>query len=307
MSVVFGQDDGSHPWHDSRLPTGMPVVCLLMVLALCTLPHAAMAQAWADAYQSGDYQKAAVLLQPLASDMGSRDPAPARHLAMLYAQGLGVARDPIAACSLAQASEAAAHMADASDIVAYEASLEESDQFVREHCDYLPEQDRLSATLSMGCFAFGMPEATLAVGRQTVLLGHGGIRLADTPPENLLGCPQVVARVRPLTIAPPSDAAPGVRARHFVELLAWRVGENPLDSSRRYTLVWQMYEPRQGRIGIAAEEELYSIATWPQAGLPPEFDARFRVEMIRSGHVHWRIEGAPPRRGWIMLPDEESR
>ena len=236
MLVVFGQHDGSHPWHDSRLPTGMPKVRLLIVLALCALPHTAAAQTWADAYQSGDYHKAAVLLQPLASDMGSRDPAPARHLAMLYAQGLGVARDPIAACALAQASEAAAHMAEARNVVAYEASLEESDQFVHQHCDYLPEQDRLTATLSMGCFAFDMPEETLTIGRQTVLVGRGGIRLADTPQENLIGCPQVVARVRPLTIAPPSDAAPGVGARDFVELLAWQAGENPLDSSRRYTL-----------------------------------------------------------------------
>ncbi len=285
----------------------MPKVRLLIVLALCVLPHRAAAQAWADAYQSGDYHKAAVLLQPLASDMGSRDPAPARYLAVLYDQGLGVARDPIAACALAQASEAAAHMAEVTDVVAYAAGLKESDQFVREHCDYLPEQDRLSATLSIGCFGFGMPEETLRIGRQTVLLGHGGIRLADTPPANLMGCPQVVARVRQLTIAPPPDAAPGVSARHFVELLAWRAGANPLDSSRRYTLVWQMYELRAGKIGIAGEEELYSIGTWPQSGLPPAFDARFSVEMIRSGHVRWRIEGAPPKRGWFMLPDEESR
>lgn len=305
--MVCGQHDGSHPWHDSRIATGMPKVRLLMILALCALPRAAAAQPWADAYRSGDYHKAADLLQPLASDMGSRDPAPARHLAILYAQGLGVARDPIAACALAQVSEMAAHMADAMNIVAYEASLEESEQFVRKHCEDLSQQDRLSATLSMGCFAFGMPEEALTIGRQTVLVGRGGIRLAETPQENLVDCPQVVARVRPLTIAPPSDAAPGVSARDFVELLAWQAGENPLDSSRRYTLLWQMYELRAGKVQLADLEELYSIDTWPQSGLPPEFDARFSVEMIRSGHVRWRMQGAPPKRGWIMLPDEESR
>ena len=165
-------------------------------------------------------------------------------------------------------------MADARNIAAYEAGLEESDRFVREHCDSLPEQDRLTATLSMGCFAFGMPEETLTIGRQTVLLGHGGIRLADTPPETLMGCPQVVARMRQLTIPPPPDAAPGVSARHFVELLAWRAGANPLHSFRRYTLVWQMYKLRAGKIEIAGEEELYSIGTWPQSRLPPAFDAR---------------------------------
>src|SRR5690348_7258301 len=107
----------------------MPKVRLLTILLLCALPQGAAAQAWADAYQSGDYTRAAMLLQPLASDMGSRDPAPARQLAILYAQGLGVARDPITACGLAQASEASAHMADASNIAAYEAGLKESDEF----------------------------------------------------------------------------------------------------------------------------------------------------------------------------------
>ena len=302
--------------HGGRLLACLiPIVRLFMILALCGLPCAAAAQPWADAYRTGDYQKAADLLHPVVIEpfieLTSTDPVPARHLAMLYAQGLGVARDPIAACSLAQISEMATHMAApqyAQNISAYEAALQESQRFVREHCERLTRQDRLAASHSLGCFAFGMPEEKLTLGRQTVWVGRGGIRLAEVPEEGTpdLGCPQFVARLRALTIPPPSDAAPGVRARHFVELLAWQVGKDQRDSVT-YVLQWQMYELRGEKIGSSAREQLYSIGKWPQPTLPPEFDARFSVEMIRSGHVRWRMDGAPPKRGWIMLPDEKPR
>jgi hypothetical protein len=59
--------------------------------------------------------------------------------------------------------------------------------------------------------------------------------------------------------------------------------------------------------GLVAMEHLLSVATWPRAALPPDFEGRFSVEMIRSGHIRWRLDGAPPKRGWIMLPEGDSR
>jgi hypothetical protein len=56
----------------------------------------------------------------------------------------------------------------------------------------------------------------------------------------------------------------------------------------------------------AAEMAFSSVDRWPPA-LPSDFGDRFRLDMIRSGHVRWRLEGAPPKRGWIMLPEGESR
>jgi hypothetical protein len=46
---------------------------------------------------------------------------------------------------------------------------------------------------------------------------------------------------------------------------------------------------------------------WPVPALPQDFDERLTIEMIRSGHVRWRMNGAPPTRGWIMLPEEKVR
>lgn len=295
----------------------MPKVCLLVILALSALPPASAAQPWADAYRTGDFQTAAALLHSVVidqdRDLSSTDPAPARQLAILYARGLGVVGDPIAACALAQRSDMAAQMAApkyAEDIFAYKASLEESQRFVREHCDGLTREDRLAASRSIGCFAFGMPEEVLTLGGQSVRVGRGGIRLAEAADENFLQdlrCPALIARLRPLTIAPPADAAPGVKARQFVELLAWHGGQDQRDPTLKYFLQWQMYELRGQTIQVVAMEQLFAIDKWPRPALPPDFDAGFSVEMIRSGHVRWRMAGAPPKRGWIMLPDEKTQ
>lgn len=92
----------------------MPFVCLLALLVGCVLPSSAAAQGWLDAYNAREYDKAAVLLHEMVTDpefvLTERDPLPARHLALLYAKGLGVAADPIAACALAQDAEMATQM-----------------------------------------------------------------------------------------------------------------------------------------------------------------------------------------------------
>jgi hypothetical protein len=286
-------------------------VRLVSFLALCALPGIAAGQAWADAVRAGDYRKAAELLHPIvigqALSMTSTDPAPARQLASLYAQGLGVAPDPIASCALAQTADMTTLMAHPpEDIFAYKARLEESQQFVRQHCEHLTDAEREAASRSMGCFAFGMPEASLPLGTRTARVGRAGIHLVgtlDDKGDSLTGCPQLIARVRSVTLAPPPDAAPGVKARDFVELLAWQVGQDPATSALTYLLQWQMYERRGEKLAIVAMEEFGTTSSWPSPALPPDFDARFTIEMIRSGHVRWRLDGAPPKRGWIMLPE----
>ena len=67
---------------------------------------------------------------------------------------------------------------------------------------------------AIGCFAFGMPEETIALGGQTVRIGRGAFR-SPTPmnsPRELMGRPKLVARVRTTSLVPPSDAAPGSAA-----------------------------------------------------------------------------------------------
>lgn len=80
---------------------------VLAVVVCCGLPIRASAQEWAAAYGAGNYEKAADLLQQMviestAGEMASAPPEPYRHLALMYADGRGMTKDAIAACTLAQ-------------------------------------------------------------------------------------------------------------------------------------------------------------------------------------------------------------
>jgi hypothetical protein len=303
----------------------MAVVRFLVSAAILALPCAAAGQPWAEAVKAGDYRRASELLHPIVIEQHqnpseTNDPAVARQLADMYAQGLGVPRDPIVACALAQAFEKAVSMVpevvnSIEDLHAYQAREKEWERFVRGHCDALSEYDKKVAGHVFGCLTFELPEPVLAVGAQTVWVAINGFSLREGGDQRFvvsLDCPLLVARLRSLTIDPPADAAPGVKPRQFVETLTWHYGGyRPGASSTfvldsKFVLNWSMFELRGQKIEPVAPEHLYSVDRWPPV-LPSDFDERFRLEMIRSGHVRWRLEGAPPKRGWIMLPERESR
>jgi hypothetical protein len=283
-----------------------------LAAAILTLPSSAFAQEWTNAYTAGDYKKAADLLHPLVIQLamqpgGPQEPGPPWHLATMYAEGLGVAKDPIAACAVSQVAQLAMMSPTATyglESPAYDKRVQEATAFLGKYCDHLSEWDRISAANL--CFAFGMPETVLTVGSAAVRVGRGGVHLADAMPERpdqIVGCPMLIARVRPLTVTPPSDAAPGVVARHFVDLLFWRPFFKPGDPPR-FVLQWEMFEVQQHKIEmVTMEEQLDSIDGWPLSPMPKDFDAKLSLQMIRSANIQWKLDGAPPRRGWIMVPE----
>jgi hypothetical protein len=302
----------------------MPAARSLAVLMLCALPVPLSGQSRAEATGTGDYAHAANLLHEIVIDSALRhlipdDPAPARHLAALYSQGLGVERDRIAACTLAQWADMAAQDIRIPDglpdpVAAYRQAVQENERFVSYHCGLLTDDERLAAIRSLGCFAFGMPEQVLVVGRQTVRVGRHGLSLLDTDGRaaaetfDLFGCFMAIAAVRVRSIAPPHDAAPGVTTRHFVEVFGWHRNLPEQGDRPAYTLHWTSHEVRTNAVEpVVLLEQVGAADGWPSPGLPPDVDARLTLEMIRSGHVRWRIAGDPPKRGWIMRPEEDAR
>jgi hypothetical protein len=212
----------------------------LFALAICGFPNAALGQSWAEAHTAGDYGRAAELLQQIVIEQLQAagggldlDPVPARHLAVLYARGSGVTREPVLACALARLSDMAVHVRPPEPNqhpLAYQAMVDESERFVRANCEALTDRQQLAAGRSLGCFTFGMREGTLTIGEQTVSFDLLGLRLnesADDPSARELWCLQLVARIDSRTVTPPSDAAPGVLARSFVELLGWQMAGDP--------------------------------------------------------------------------------
>jgi hypothetical protein len=132
----------------------------------------------------------------------------------------------------------------------YDAIVKASARFVTQHCDSLTQGDGLSAGIALGgCWRFGMNEEVLTVGSDSVAVGRRGIRLAesldgdlDGKPDPYFSCVQVIARVRPITVGPPPDAASGVAPRHFIESLGWQGGPGSNESAGRYVLQWEMHE-----------------------------------------------------------------
>jgi len=292
---------------------------VLPLVACLLLPAAASAQEWLDAYQAHDYVKASALLHDVVTEpdylLRAPDPGPLRLLAHLYGEGLGVPRDPIAACALAEDVDFVAVITPPKkpaqtleDFVAYEAGLKEAHDFAEDHCRSLSAADRLTASRTRGgCYSFGMPEQILTVGTEAVRIGRSGITLGHTPRNDAgsLMCLTVVAGVRSRTIDVPEDAATWVKPRHFIELFAWR-RIDPIRAPAgavKYGLVWQVFEVRGREVPMIADQALWESPSWPAPGLPDDLDGRLTFEMVRSGHVRWRIEGAPPMRGWLMLPD----
>jgi len=297
---------------------GMPAVCLLMLIGIWLLPFSVQAQAWADAVRAADYQRAADLLHPIVAESFVRgtaddDPAPSRQLAVLYAHGVGVERDPIAACALAQTSNMAAQMSApryAADIRRYDALITESEQFVGDLCGSLAYEDRVAASRSIGCPAFGLRAQILMVGRHSVRIDREGIRLAGADAGavvELQGCPLAIAHITTRTIGPPDNPAPGIGPRHFVELFSWHLSQGPKSQTLTYVQQWQPYEVSEAGIGFGGIAEVTTATGWPGLGLPAGLATVPVMEMIRSGHVRWRIDGNPPRRGWLMRSEARTR
>ena len=289
---------------------------VLAFVAFCAVPANVSAQAWADAYRAGNYEKAADLLHQIViestTDIVSAIPEPYRQLAQMYSVGRGVPRDATAACSLArmagQATMMAAPKRYSTDIKAYDAAHKESDEFIRTHCDALTADDRLTADRAMGCFAFGIPEQAISVAGRSVRVGRQGVSFVDgdDKPWELYHCPQLIAGVRTTSLTPPDDAAPGVSARQFLEVFFWTVGtkNGPWD----YALTWRVYQITAKQIHFfATGEPIMTRSSWPGRGLPVEVEKGLTLEMIRSGHVRWKLDGAPPKRGWFMIGEGVKR
>jgi len=296
---------------------------LVTVLITCALPAVASAQPWLEAHKAGEYAKAANLLHEIVSDeatvLRGGDLGVLRLLAQMYKDGLGVPRDPVGACSLAQDAQMAAQMnpwtrpmVTMDDVRTYQAFQKEAEDFSAALCGALSGSDLLTASKSRGgCYSFGMPEETIFLGTHFVRISRAGIVLASTPERDmggLFGCYLAIALVRARTIDVPENAPASIAPRHFIELFAWRRNNVPAGTDGTFTLGWQIFEIQGKEMLPRLPEIILAASSSIQEGLPAGIEARVTFQMVRSGHVLWRVEGAPPRRGWLMLPDtKESR
>lgn len=155
---------GSGPdWHRGCNRPRVRITCIAAAATLWAWP--AVAQTWAEAVRAGDYETAAERLHPLVVEQAVSfrfESEPFRQLAKMYAQGLGVPRDHVIACTLADLASRGQDLAGPStdDFVGHEARVKASREFFHTLCDVLTAEERLAAGRALGCFMFGMPEDT---------------------------------------------------------------------------------------------------------------------------------------------------
>ena len=289
---------------------------LLTFLLACAVPAAAWGQPWLDAYKAGKHRQALDLLYEHVShpeQLFPGNPEALRLLAEMHREGVGVQPDPVGACSLAQDAEEAIRMNPAgrplstiTDARAYEARQKEAEDFTSAVCGLLSPADRVSAARSRGgCYGLGMPEATIAVGSHSVRVSRSGVVPAGTPDRDMGGlpmCPLAVALVRSRTIDPPEDAPSYLGPRHFIEVFAWRRNHVEPQTDGTFALGWLLFEVRSNEVMPVATEMVLASSSIT-GGLPPDVGGRITFQMVRSGHVLWRVAGAPPKRGWIMVAE----
>jgi hypothetical protein len=298
----------------------MLAVRLLVALVFCTIPVTVSAQQWAEAYRAGQYHAASDFLHAIVTDIETQllsvDPAPARHLAVLYAQGLGVEKDPVAACALAMISDTAAYLAGTQgfgDSAHAGGGGSENSSFADEHCRPLSDSDRSAALAAMGCPAFGLREEVITVGPFRVGVSRRGLTMtgeAQAAPTELASCAQGIAGVRATTLEPPADIASGVKRRYFVEVFSWRPMREPEEGRFLFRLQGDAYEVLStGIVPRAVMQDIpgFDRARWSRPGLPAGLDTRVTLQMIRTGHVRWEMDGTPSRGGWIMPAEDQAR
>jgi hypothetical protein len=227
----------------------------------------------------------------------SGDPAPARRLAVLFAEGRGVEQDAALACTFAIHAANVTAMTPPrrdEDLLAYDARLKDGRAFSERYCSGLSPNESIGAYAAVGCFAVGMPREIITLDGVSILVDRTGIGLVDRPLRaGLPNCPLVVSSVRPVSAAPAFGAPAGLRPRHFVEALYWIRGVR--NGTPTFVLHLYLQELEKETLESILFEPLLESTVWPSR----EIDVRSWYDLQSDGRVRYEVAGAIEKRGWI--------
>ena len=274
--------------------------CTLALLAASVVP-ASGADSWGTAVKRGDYATAATLLHQHVFEperpAKSPDPAALKQLALLYAEGKGVARDAVLACGLLRA-----HAVATTKIVKTGAAARAAQALVERHCGLLSAADRAAAFAAMTCPRIGLSRGepiklasgwTIQFNDRSATITHNGQTREQALPGDLL-CKSQVLLLRHSMI--PGFGSRG-RARHMIEQVT-------VQSSRRAgvltrDLVWQLYEVRGLERDLAAVQRWQEPGSaWPAPALPASL-LRGVSYTVHADAIEYEIDES--RRGRITL------
>ena len=274
-----------------------------LAMAVCLLLSAAWAPAaepWSTAVKRGDYATAATLLH---RDVFERertakvaDPAALKQLALFYAEGKAVRRDPVLACGLLRA-----HAIAVSKAARTAAAARAAQALVERFCTPLTAQERAAAFAAMTCPRIGLtrgepiqlePGWTIQFNDRSATIARRGEAREQALPGDLLCRSQVLLTRHSVVEAPTTRA----RARHVIEQVtvqsAWRGGVLTRD------MVWQLYEVRGLELDLAAVERWQEPGSaWPTPAVPEPLLRGVTFTAQGSGAIEYAIDDA--RRGTV--------
>jgi len=269
----------------------------------------ASAQPWKDAYDRQDYPVAASLLQGIvfehAPQGGTRYPdvEAIQMLAQLYADGRGVARDPLTACALSNYGSGAAVYRHG-DRDPRTVSIQRQ---VEAHCVPLTPAERVEAMRPDGCILQGPePRVLFVSATRRVQLGRSGLTVVDRgdsheyPLAPFVRCAQQVPIVRFVRVAAPKGSR--LQAREFLEMYSWHTAVR--DGRKVRTLEWSAIELTSRSIALRARTTLEQAegSTWPARPVPADLARGVIFTMHRSGDVRWQMPGRRSLHGMIGRP-----
>jgi hypothetical protein len=237
-------------------------LCTIALLAAGVVPAYAADSAWGTAVKRGDFATAATLLHQHVFEperpARTPDPAALKQLALLYAEGKGVARDAVLACGLLRAHAVATTKTSKSA-----AASRAAQALVERHCGSLSPPERAAAFAAMTCPRIGLsrgdairlgPGWTIQFNDRSATISLNGETREQPLPGDLL-CRSQLLLLRHSTI--PGFGSRG-RARHVIEQVT-------VQSSRREgvltrDVVWQLFEVRGLELDLAA------VQRWPEPG-----------------------------------------
>lgn len=274
------------------------IAATAVFLLLAAVP--ASADSWGTALKRGDYAAAATLLhrQVFEAERAAKrpDPAALKQLALLYAQGKGVGRDPVLACGLLRAHAVATARTSRSAKARRTAQA-----LVEKNCAPLSAGERAAAFAAMTCPRIGLargepislePGWTIQFNDRSATIVRGGQSREQAIPGDLL-CRAQVLLTRHSTIDPAHGRG---RTRHVIEQVtvqsAWRAGVLTRD------LVWQLYEVRGLELDLAAVQRWQEPGSaWPSPAVPEAIQRGVNFTVHRSGEIEYAIDDA--RRGRV--------
>ena len=268
--------------------------CFAIFLLLWILPRPAAAQTSTEdgvrAFVRGDYASAARILSPLAESSEDSDATAQFFMAMLYASGQGVARDPLRACSLfgAAAKPSNPFMEQASAVTAI---MQQQMGGGGTLCGRLPAIGPRPMSFVLG------PQYTVDVTPSEFAVHYRGTdkteRIGTIP-----GSVTLPVRYTPLDVT-----RPAATRRHFFEQFMW--WQDPRGDST-WMLGWVLGEVVDGAyVPVLAERNVASSTSIrPPAIL--DFKSITRVRLNAQGEAEWQIFGGPnPRSG--VIPSREPK